>query len=219
MWKGMEDLTVSSASLKTLTIKLGYFVSTLSIDTPNLLHFNYFGCVASDYPLVTMGNLVDAQINLLTKAQLAYQRKYYNGWFDVQVAIGYSNVWKLFHGIRNVPHLDLFPDTFEVISMCSESLPVFNNLKSLAIWSGEDRGWQAMPALLRNCPNLETLVIKILKTMYVTDKCGDVCDSIYREHKGLSLTLCPVKVMKIHGFQGTMKEMAMIEHFWSIFHR
>ncbi|KAL0805764.1 hypothetical protein Bca101_098255 [Brassica carinata] len=87
-----------------------------------------------------------------------------NGWFDVQVAIGYSNVWKLFHGIRNVPHLDLFPDTFEVISMCSESLPVFNNLKSLAIWSGEDRGWQAMPALLRNCPNLETLVIKILKT-------------------------------------------------------
>ena len=48
--------------------------------------------------------------------------------------------------------------------MCSESLPVFNNLNSLAIWSGGDRGWQAMPALLRNCPNLETLVIKVIKT-------------------------------------------------------
>ena len=57
-----RDVTVSSASLKTLTIKLGYFVSILSIDTPILLHYNYSGCVASDYPLVTMGNLVDAQI-------------------------------------------------------------------------------------------------------------------------------------------------------------
>ncbi|CAN6804171.1 unnamed protein product [Brassica oleracea] len=100
--------------------------------------------------------------------------------------------------------------------MCSESLPVFNNLNSLAIWSGGDRGWQAMPALLRNCPNLETLVIKGL-VHRVTDKCGDVCDCIYREDKGLSLTLCPVKVMEIYGFQGTMKEMAMIQHFLDYF--
>ena len=48
--------------------------------------------------------------------------------------------------------------------MCSESLPVFNNLKSLAIRSDKDRGWQAMPALLRNCPQLEAVVIKVIKT-------------------------------------------------------
>ena len=52
---------------------------------------------------------------------------------------------------------------------------------------------------------------------HVTDKCGDVCDCISREDKGFSLTRCPVKVVKIHGFQGTMKEMAMIEHFLEYF--
>ncbi|CAG7902975.1 unnamed protein product, partial [Brassica rapa] len=51
----------------------------------------------------------------------------------------------------------------------------------------------------------------------VTDLCGDVFDGISREDKGLSLTHCPVKVMKIHGFQGTMKEMAMIEYFLEYF--
>lgn len=51
----------------------------------------------------------------------------------------------------------------------------------------------------------------------VTDKCGDVCCCISREDKGLSLTLCPVKVMKVHGFQGTMEEMAMIKHFLDYF--
>ncbi|KAL0866240.1 hypothetical protein Bca101_045358 [Brassica carinata] len=87
---------------------------------------------------------------------------------------------------------------FQVLSMCSESVPVFNNLKSLTIKSDKDRGWQAMPALLRNCPHLETIVIQGL-VHRVTDKCGDVCDCISREDKGLSLKLCPVKVMKIHG--------------------
>ncbi|KAF2559079.1 hypothetical protein F2Q68_00017596 [Brassica cretica] len=37
--------------------------------------------------------------------------------------------------------------------------------------------------------------------------------AVSREDKGLSLTLCPVKVMEIRGFQVTAKVMAMIEHF------
>lgn len=126
------------------------------------------------------------------------------------------DMWKLFHGIRNVHHLSLLPNTLEGLSMCSELMPVFNNLKSLTIWSDEDRGWQAVPAFLRNCPHLETLVIKGL-VHHVTDKCGDVCDCISREDKGFSLTRCPVKVVKIHGFQGTMKEVATIQHFFGVF--
>ena len=51
----------------------------------------------------------------------------------------------------------------------------------------------------------------------VTGKCGDVCDCIYREDKGLSLKLCPIKVMTIHRFQGTKKEMAMMKHFLDYF--
>ncbi|WZZ66619.1 hypothetical protein YC2023_077989 [Brassica napus] len=222
MWKGMEDVTVSSSSLKTLTMTLDYTLKTLSFDTPSLLHFKYSGYAALDYPVGNMGNLVDAQIDFfLSDSQLKQLREPDNDEdahppYNDEVALGYSNVWKLFHGIRNAPHLSLFPDALEVLSMCSESLPVFNNLNSLAIRSDKDRGWQAMPALLRNCPHLETLVIKGL-VHRVTDKCGDVCCCISREDKGLSLTLCPVKVMKVHGFEGTMEEMAMIKHFLDYF--
>jgi len=45
--------------------------------------------------------------------------------------------------------------------MCCESMPVFNNLKTLGLKSDEGRGWQAVPALLRNCPHLEFLIIEV----------------------------------------------------------
>ncbi|CAG7902977.1 unnamed protein product [Brassica rapa] len=213
MWKGMEDVTVSSPSLKTLTMTLDYTLKSLSFDAPSLLHFKYSGYAALDYPVVNMGNLVDAQIDFfLSDSQLKQLREPDND----EDAHRYSKVWKLFHGIRYVGNLCLLPDTLEVLSMCSESLPVFNNLKSLAIRSDKDRGWQAMPALLRNCPQLEAVVIKGL-VHRVTGKCGDVCDCIYREDKGLSLKLCPIKVMTIHRFQGTKKEMAMMKHFLDYF--
>ncbi|CAN6935394.1 unnamed protein product [Brassica oleracea] len=213
MWKGMEDVTVSSSSLKTLTMKLDYSLKTLLSDTPSLVHFKYSGYAALDYPVVNMGNLVDAQIDFfLSDSQLKQLREPDND----EDAHRYSKVWKIFHGIPYVGNLSLLPDTLEVLSMCSESMPVFTNLKSLTIRSDEDRGWQAMPDLLRNCPHLETLVIKGL-VHRVTDKCGDACDCISREDKGLSLKLCPVKVMNIYGFRGTMKEMAMMKHFLDYF--
>ncbi|XP_024012973.1 LOW QUALITY PROTEIN: F-box protein At3g59000 [Eutrema salsugineum] len=212
------DVNVSSASLKTLTIKNGGCLDTLSFDTPSLVYFKYSGYVAPDFPVVNMKNLFDAQIIFfLTEEQLERAREPDNGdWFDDDVVLGYSNVWKLFHGIRNVPNLYLSPETLEVLSLCCESMPVFNNLKSLAIMSDKERGWQAMPVLLRNCPHLETLVIEGL-VHHVTDKCGDACDCITREDKGRSLTSCPVKVLEIRGFSGTMKEMAMIKHFLDYF--
>ncbi|XP_033130625.1 F-box protein At3g59000-like isoform X2 [Brassica rapa] len=212
MWKG-RDVIVSSASVKTLIVNLGFWLNTLSFDTPSLVHFGYSGSAAWDYPVVNMGNLVDTQIDFYL-SQLHIKLLGAPG--NDEDALPYSNAWKLFHGIRNVSHLSLFPDALEVLSMCSESLPVFNNLNSLAIRSDKDRRWQAMPALLRNCPHLETLVIQGL-VHHVTDKCGDVCDCISREDKGLSLKVCPVKVMEIYGFRGTMKEMAMIKHFLDYF--
>lgn len=45
------------------------------------------------------------------------------------------------------------------------------------------------------------------------DKCGDACDCIIREDKGLSLASWPVTMLEIQGFLGTMKEMALIKHF------
>ncbi|KAL0663912.1 hypothetical protein Bca4012_100749 [Brassica carinata] len=92
----MEDVRLSSASVKTLTINLCDCLNTLSFDAPSLLQFDYYsGSVPSDYPLVNMENLVDAKIE------------------------------------------------FCVLSVWSELVPVFNNLKSLAVKSDEDRGWMA----------------------------------------------------------------------------
>ncbi|CAF1860706.1 F-box/LRR-repeat protein At3g58930-like [Brassica napus] len=99
---------------------------------------------------------------------------------------------------------------------CCDSMPVFNNLKFLSVTSEEGRGWQAMPALLRNCPHLETIIIQGL-LHYVTDECGDACPFISREDRGRSLRSCPVKRLEIQGFRGTMKEMNMIKHFLDYF--
>ncbi|CAF1807382.1 BnaC04g04850D [Brassica napus] len=178
---------VSSASLKTLTIKmLRYdFISTVSFDTPSLVRFKYTGSPEPDFRVVVdMENLVDAHIFLyLCRCHVEEPESEY----DHQVAAtGYTNVQNLFHGIRNVLNLVLSPATLEVSGL------------SLGIDKG--CGWQAMPALLGNCPRLETLVIEGL-IHDVTSMCGP------------SLGCCPVKVMKIHGFQGTVKGMTMIKLF------
>jgi hypothetical protein len=214
IWKD-EDVIVSSPSLKTLTIYDIYCFSNLSFDTPSLVYFKYYGCVPQDYPLVNMKNLFDARIIFMLQLPGAREPDD-DHWFDQNVALRYSNVWKLFLGLQNVPNLYLSPDTLKVLSLYCESMPVFKNLKSLAIKSGKERGWQAIPVLLRNCPHLETLVIEgVLHN--VTDKCGDACDCISREDKGRSLTSCPVKMLEIRGFRGTMKEMTMMKHFLDYF--
>ena len=66
-----------------------------------------------------------------------------------------------------------FLSCFQVLSQCCESMPVFNNLKMLIITSDEGRGWQAMPALLRNCPQLEFLLIKV--KLYFKKKNHEKC--------------------------------------------
>ncbi|CAL9224384.1 unnamed protein product, partial [Arabidopsis halleri] len=214
------DVTVSNASLKTLTLNSNHYSGTISFDTPSLVYFSYSDYVAKDYPLVKMENILEARISLLvTEDQIERAREPNNqGVEDGEddVVLRFGNVGKLMNGIRNVQYLDLSANTLEVLSLCCESLPVFNNLKSLTIKSDESRGWQAMPVLLRNCPHLETLFLEGL-LHHVTDKCGEACDCVPREEKGRSLTSCPVKVLEIKGFQGTMKEMHMIKHFLDYF--
>ncbi|KAH0932546.1 hypothetical protein HID58_009663 [Brassica napus] len=123
---------------------------------------------------------------------------------DDDVVLHFGNVVKLMNGIQNV------------LSQCCDTLPVFNNLKFLGITSEEGRGWQAMPALLKNCPRLETIILRGL-SHYVTDKCGDACPCISREDKGSSLRSCPVNRIEIQGFLATMKEMTLIKHFLDYF--
>ncbi|XP_010463747.1 PREDICTED: F-box protein At3g03040-like [Camelina sativa] len=220
-WIGSDE-TVSSASIKRLAINATGFRSypnpkSISFDTPSLLYFGYSDLVAEDYPLVNMKNLVSARIILaVTNEQAKRIRVPNDELLEGDVVLKFGNVVKLMNGIQHVQELHLYFDTLEVLSLCCESMPVFNNVKRLVIKSHEGRGWQAMPVLLRNCPHLEVLVFEGL-VHHVTDKCGDVCDCIYRKDKGRSLKSCPVKEIDIQGFRGTMKEMHMIDHFLDYF--
>jgi len=97
IWKD-EDVIVSSPSLKTLTIYDIYCFSNLSFDTPSLVYFKYYGCVPQDYPLVNMKNLFDARIIFMLQLPGAREPDD-DHWFDQNVALRYSNVWKLFLGL------------------------------------------------------------------------------------------------------------------------
>ncbi|XP_018515198.2 F-box/LRR-repeat protein At3g58930 isoform X2 [Brassica rapa] len=214
-----SDQSVSSESLMKLTIYAGGFEDfrnpkRISFDTPKLVYLEYSDFVAADYPKVNLPNLAEAVLILkVTEHQIDLIREP-DDEDDVSLRLG--NVWKLISGLRNVNKLFISAETLEVLSLCCESMPVFNNLKSLHIISDADLGWQAMPALLRNSPHLETLILKGL-LHHVTDKCGDACDCISREDKGRSLSSCPVKKLQIRGFKGTVREKGMIRHFLESF--
>ncbi|KAF8110709.1 hypothetical protein N665_0079s0025 [Sinapis alba] len=166
-----------------------YYLDSVSIDTPSVVFFYYSDYVARDYTVVKVDNLVDARVYLsVTEDEINRVRAPHGGYDAV---LRFTNVGKLMNGIRNVKYLDLEPaDTDEVLSLCCESMQVFKNLKSLRIKSDKKRGWKAMSVLLRNCPHLEILVLEG-HLHHETDKCGDACDCIIREDKGLSLAFVP----------------------------
>ncbi|EOA18799.1 hypothetical protein CARUB_v10007413mg [Capsella rubella] len=221
-WKEYWDVTVtvSSASLKVLTIGFNSSIINYLFDTPSLVYFGYSDYAAEDYSVANMDNLFEAQISLWVREKEIERARLPHGILlendEENVINRFSNVGNLMNGIRNVRCLVLSPNTLEVLSVCCESLPMFKNLNSLTIKSDNKRGWQAMPVLLRKCPLLETLVFEGL-LHYVTDKCGDACDCVSREEKGRSLTSCPVKLLEIKGFQGATKEILLIKHFLDYF--
>ncbi|CAH8269101.1 unnamed protein product [Arabidopsis lyrata] len=214
------DETVSSASLRKLSIWTTGCEDfsnpkSISFDIPSLVYFAYCDIVAEDYPKVNLTNLVEARISLLLTEDQIKRRRAPNSDED-DVLLRLRNGWKLMSGIRNVQKLYISLDTLEVLYLCCKSIPVFNNLKLLHVKTAANEGWQGMPALLRNCPHLETLVFEGLRH-FVTDKCGDACDCVSREDKGRSLASCPVKKLQIKGFRGTIRELEMIKHFLESF--
>ncbi|WZZ50217.1 hypothetical protein YC2023_050324 [Brassica napus] len=139
------------------------------------------------------------------------------------------DVANLVEGISNVKTLHLSPYFLEVFDICCKSMPVFHKLLTLSFESDKERGWQVVPLLLKNSPNLETLVIKGL-VHQVTDKCGDALQQIWargwrrvwfeakkkkmeEEEKVCCLSTCQVKVLNISGYGGTGRERKQMRHF------
>ncbi|KFK25066.1 hypothetical protein AALP_AA8G062000 [Arabis alpina] len=116
--------------------------------------------------------------------------------------------------MSNIKSLHLSPDSLEVFYFCCDSLPVLNKLLNLSIESDEEKGWQVMPRLLNNSPNLQTLVIKGL-VHRVTDKCGDACACICEKERETlcCLSKCRVKVLEISGYGGSRGELKQMRHF------
>ncbi|CAH8269110.1 unnamed protein product [Arabidopsis lyrata] len=181
--------------------------SNVSFDTPNLLYLNYSDFVAGNYPLVKLDSLVEARLDVGSNTSQMHARD----------SEEYEVPWdatNLIMGIHNVQTLHLTSATIEVIEDFCKTVPVFHNLNHLSIESDDERGWQALPLLLINCPNLQTLVFHGLHHR-VTDGCGDACDCISPPSPPSSscLSSCPVKILKILDFGATCGEMSLVEHF------
>jgi hypothetical protein len=50
---------------------------------------------------------------------------------------------------------------FQVLTYSCDAIPIFNNLTHLTIESNPEVGWQSLPGLLKNSPNLETLIFQV----------------------------------------------------------
>ncbi|KAL0714834.1 hypothetical protein Bca4012_021813 [Brassica carinata] len=211
---GWEHWKSCSVSAKTLR-RLKFFSQvdnddenpkSVSFDAPNLVYLEYTDNIAIKYPRVKFGrSLVEAHISLrLTEDQSAdaYSSEEEDGYFlerydddDDEEKKMVGDATNFFKGICDVQILYLSAKTLEVLAFCCEETPVFNNLIQLTVESDEEIGWDSLPGLLKNCPNLETLVFKGL-VHKSTKGCGNMC--FCKPLKNPScLSSSTVKVLKI----------------------
>ncbi|KFK35161.1 hypothetical protein AALP_AA5G246900 [Arabis alpina] len=127
-----------------------------------------------------------------------------------------GNATDFLMGICNVQILHLFANTLEVLTFCCELIPVFKYLIHLTIETHQNSGWESLPKLLKNSPNLETLVFEGLHHRY-TIKCGDVdgCLCKYSGEIPTCLSSSPVKVLKVlrFGETGVENEIELVKLF------
>ncbi|CAA7016697.1 unnamed protein product [Microthlaspi erraticum] len=216
---------VSSRSLKRLTLRLQQRLDgnhkSVSFDTPNLVYFEYSDTIADQYPVVKFDSLVEASLDLRMTHEQIRKAKFSNDYFfkpDEETMVG--NATDLVMGICNVKTLYLSDNTLEVLTFCCESMPTFDNLLQLTIKTDREVGWESLLVLLKNSPNLETLVFQGLLHRE-GKKCGSeecLCKPWEEEGIPTCLSSSPVKVLKILKFgdcedEDMGKEMEQVQYF------
>ncbi|KAG7574665.1 FBD domain [Arabidopsis suecica] len=198
--------SVSSPSLKRLHIRFDRKFTSISLDAPNLVYYKHSGYVLGKYPNVKLDSLIEARLNLrIDERRMQGVR---NG--DGSIP---ANIRNLINGIRNVRILHLSSHTLELLYFSCKEMPLFDSLVSLSIGNDKERGWQMLPLLIKNSPNLETLIFMGLDH-YITNKCGDVCVCYDTEESIKScLSSSQVKVLEILSYQGTARELNQMKHF------
>ncbi|ESQ54654.1 hypothetical protein EUTSA_v10025404mg [Eutrema salsugineum] len=190
----LEDLFIcvwtgylSTPYVKRLTITSDFDddfeLRGLTLKTKSLVYLDYSSYVAAHY-FVDLDSLVEARLDL---------RLYGlddDGCPDFNEICG--DISTLIEGMKNIKSLQLSADSLEVFHFCCDSMPVLNNLLTLSIESDEEKGWEVIPRLLHNSPNLQTLVIKGL-VHRVTEWCGNACPCIQNSEMVCCLSRCQVK--------------------------
>uniref|UniRef100_A0A1J3IKV5 F-box/LRR-repeat protein n=1 Tax=Noccaea caerulescens TaxID=107243 RepID=A0A1J3IKV5_NOCCA len=225
-WENWKSCSVSVTTLKRLTFSCDDDDSdfdenpnSVSIDTPNLEYLEYSDTIADKYPKVNFDSLVEAHIGLrMTGDQIAVADATFSedGYFSEGDHVEkemVGNATDFLMGICNVRILYLSAKALEVLAFCCEATPVFNNLNQLMVESNSETGWDSLPGLLNNCPNLETLIFEGL-VHKCNDRCGNVCCCKRPKHPSC-LSSSPVKVLKIvvcENDEETM-ELEQVKHF------
>ncbi|KFK35159.1 hypothetical protein AALP_AA5G246400 [Arabis alpina] len=220
-----NSCSVSVATLKRLTVNCSYsnilhdsIAKSVLFDVPNLVYLEYTEVIASEYPKVNFRSLVEAKIDLQVARDQSDESS--DSKFEDQVAQGnelVGNATDFITGISNVRILCLSASTLEILTVYCEAIPIFSNLTHLSIQSKPEVGWESLPRVLKNCPELETLVFQGLLHK-ATDKCGDVCLCKPREEEKEEVPSClsssPVKVLKILMNNDKIeKQMEQVKHF------
>ncbi|KAG2324753.1 hypothetical protein Bca4012_039267 [Brassica carinata] len=162
-WDFCGSCSVSSPTLKRLVVRCEYNYENpecVSLDTPNLLYLEFSDTVAAKYPKANLDSLVEASVGIrMTSAQVFRGRDLVNRHCGYKLS-KYADVTDFLTGISNVKILYLSSQALESLTFCCKAIPVFNNLIHLTIETDQDVDWQSLPNLLKNCPNLETLVFE-----------------------------------------------------------
>ncbi|AEE79894.1 putative protein [Arabidopsis thaliana] len=220
VWNFWESCSASIPTLKRLT----FFTEegwnnpppSVTFDNPALVYFEYTDTVALKYEKVNFDSLVEARLGL----RVGYEESEN----PIQVPFGFpfplieyamvGDATDLLMGIRNVQVLYLYASTVEVLTFRCKAIPIFNNLTRLTIESNTKVGWDSLPNLLKNCPNLKTLVFQGLLHK-ATDRCGDMCPCKPPENIHTCLSSSPVKVLEILKFGeiNDKTELEQTKHF------
>ncbi|KAL1221926.1 putative F-box/LRR-repeat protein [Cardamine amara subsp. amara] len=178
---------------------------SMSFNNPNLVNIEYFDSIADSYLQVSFDSLVEVRLGLrLTTDQD------FNQWFENEHYLfpkEKSNVTNLLTGLRHVKTLYLSDESLQVLGCCRDTIPVFDNLIELTVETKPDVIWKPLPAILKSCPNLVTLVFEGLHHIF-TDRCEDEDGCLCRYRTGAEmevvartcLSSSAVKVLKIVNF-------------------
>ncbi|KAH0929367.1 hypothetical protein HID58_015094 [Brassica napus] len=201
--------TVSSTTLKRLTIRrrewfsydetdeenirvdsrcLTHEFDYVSFHTPALTYLEYSDYVPKEYLIVNLNSLVEANLNLWVDEEGVW-RPYHATTF---------NPMTLINGLKNVAILSLTSEAVEMFDVLNESIPMFVMVSQLSLGLSE-RCWFSLTNVIKKFPNLKTLIIE---------------GSVHYDYSEYSCLLsCPVEVLKINEYYGSVNELEQTNHF------